>query len=267
VKHPIRTIALLGVTVMALGAAGTAVANAGEPAGTGPRAAAVLTDEDVEADPAEVDGPDRIDEEVVTLDPADGPAQELDPSVDVDATVPVRSEPAEFTAAEQAAEAAAQAAAVEAASDPILATFSASGVKYGKPIKRAKVIARAKNWFDRNVQYNQHATAWDVNHGKRYRTDCSGFVSMTWALTSSRNTRNLDQVGTKLNWSSLKAGDMVLRDGHHVQLFEKWTSKAKTAFWIYEEGSTASDMNHRVVKLSTAKNGGYKPWKYKKIAD
>jgi hypothetical protein len=89
---------------------------------------------------------------------------------------------------------------------------------------------------------------------------------MSWGLKTSRNTRDLDGVATRINWSSLKAGDMLLRNGH-VQLFDRWANKAKTSFWIYEEGSPSSDMNHYKVKLSSSKSGGYKPWKYKKARD
>jgi cell wall-associated NlpC family hydrolase len=156
-------------------------------------------------------------------------------------------------------------ASAEGVQDEEVAPFAAAKVGYGKTIKRADVIKRAKNWYNRNVPYSQSAYAWDINKGKKYRTDCSGFVSMTWALTSSRTTRNLHEVSTKIAWKNLKPGDMVLRKGHHVQLFEKWTSSAHTSFWIYEEGSTASDMNHRKVKVSSEKSSGYVPYKYKKI--
>jgi len=156
-------------------------------------------------------------------------------------------------------------AAPEGVEEAEVAPFAAAKVSYGKAIKRADVIKRAKNWYNRNVPYSQSAYAWDINKGKKYRTDCSGFVSMTWALTSSRTTRSLHEVSTKIAWKNLKPGDMVLRKGKHVQLFEKWANSSKTQFWIYEEGSTASDMNHRKVKVSTAKNSGYVPYKYKKI--
>jgi hypothetical protein len=89
---------------------------------------------------------------------------------------------------------------------------------------------------------------------------------MSWALKDSRNTRNLNGVSYRINWSSLKPGDMVLRGGH-VRLFEKWANKSKTSFWIYEEGSTASDMNQYKVKVSKSKSGGYKPWRYNKVRD
>jgi cell wall-associated NlpC family hydrolase len=107
-----------------------------------------------------------------------------------------------------------------------------AGVRYGGPITRAGVILRAKNWWDRRIPYSQHAYAWDNNHGKQYRTDCSGFVSMAWALTNSRVTRTLDAVSTPISWSSLQPGDMLLHRGHHVQLLEKWANSSHTSMWI-----------------------------------
>ncbi|WNV86468.1 hypothetical protein [Umezawaea sp. Da 62-37] len=144
---------------------------------------------------------------------------------------------------------------------------AAKAASYGGTITRAEVLSRAKDWWTRKVPYSQSKYAFDVNKGKKYRTDCSGFVSMTWKITSSRNTSTLDDIATKIGWASLKPGDMVLRAGHHVKLFEKWTSSAKTSMWIYEEGSTATDMDHETVSVSSLKSGGYVPWKYKKIKD
>lgn len=135
---------------------------------------------------------------------------------------------------------------------------------YGGAITRAEVISRAKNWWDRKIPYSQTAYAWDVNHGKQYRTDCSGFVSMAWKLTTSRTTSTLDEVATRVTWANLQPGDMILRNGH-VKLFEKWTSSAKTAMWIYEQGSTSTDMDHETVSVSSLKSGGYLPWKYRNI--
>ena len=140
----------------------------------------------------------------------------------------------------------------------------AAAASYGGVISRSEVIARAKNWWDRRVPYSQSAYAWDVNHGKQYRTDCSGFVSMAWKLTTSRTTYTLDEVSTRINWAQLQPGDMILRNGH-VKLFEKWANSAHTSVWIYEEGSTATDMDHETVSIATLRSGGYLPWKYRNI--
>lgn len=210
-----------------------------------------------------IDGTDRIVEQAPPPDADDAlPPQGYDPVADVDATLPP------IGGAEKGTEPDADYVAPEGEEDaPSVTTLAASSVSYGKPIKRAKVIARAKNWYSRNVQYSQTSYSWDVNHGKKFRQDCSGFVSMSWALTSSRTTRTLDGVSHRINWSSLKPGDMVLRSGHHVQLFEKWANKAHTRFWLYEEGNPRSDMNHFKLSVSTAKANGFKPWRYNKIRD
>jgi hypothetical protein len=146
---------------------------------------------------------------------------------------------------------------------PISQEQAAAG--YGGTITRTEVMKRAKDWWDRKVPYSQSAYTWDVNHGKKYRQDCSGFVSMAWKLTSSRTTSTLDEVATKIAWANLKPGDMILRNGH-VKLFEKWANSAHTSVWIYEEGNTRDDMDHESISIASLKDGGYAPWKYKKIS-
>lgn len=198
--------------------------------------------------------------DVAAVDPVDA-AQDFDAARDVDPSLPAVRD------IEDGSLPGVDFVAPEGPAEPEVAAFKAAGITYGGKIKRSVVIARAKNWYSRNVPYSQSAYAWDVNHGKKYRTDCSGFVSMTWALTSSHTTRDLNKYGTAVGWGTLKPGDMLLRAGHHVQLFEKWADSKKTVFWIYEEGSTASDMNHYKVRVASSKANGYKPYKYKKIVD
>ncbi|HEX8632170.1 MAG TPA: hypothetical protein VF755_28760 [Catenuloplanes sp.] len=211
---------------------------------------------------------DESDKVVPVTPPTDEldalPAQEVDATRDVDATLPPVHDVEKGVGPTEAQIAAF--AAQEAPSEPTTKAFVAGRLRYGAPIKRSLVISRAKNWLARNVQYNTHGSAWDVNHGKRYRTDCSGFLSMTWALSQQRSTRDLGNISTRINWSTAKPGDMVLRNGH-VQLFEKWGNKGKTKFWIIELGSEASDMNHRLVTVAAEKRSGYRPWKYNKIRD
>ncbi|MCP2258260.1 Cell wall-associated hydrolase, NlpC family [Streptoalloteichus tenebrarius] len=142
--------------------------------------------------------------------------------------------------------------------------ITAADASYGGTITRNEVMKRAKDWWDRKVPYNQNASAWDINKGKKYRTDCSGYVSMAWKLKTSRTTYTLDEVSKKIGWGDLKPGDIVLSNGH-VKLFEKWADSKKTVMWIYEQGSTKTDMDHEKVSVSWLKNNGYTPRKYDKI--
>src|SRR5690348_11731864 len=62
----------------------------------------------------------------------------------------------------------------------------------GGPITGMQVILRAQDWVQKNPTYSQSAyIAGPDADGKTYRTDCSGYVSMTWHLTSSYSTRTL----------------------------------------------------------------------------
>lgn len=55
----------------------------------------------------------------------------------------------------------------------------------GGPIDRSEVIARAQNWVNRGLTYNQSAWSTDIDGAHTYRRDCSGLVSMAWHLGSS----------------------------------------------------------------------------------
>ena len=78
---------------------------------------------------------------------------------------------------------------------------------------------RAADWLRRDVAYSQDNSRaqWDLNR-TRYRPDCSGFVSMAWALDPGRPglgrapvTWELPAYATRIRWASLHAGDILLR--------------------------------------------------------
>ncbi|WP_432974308.1 hypothetical protein [Dactylosporangium sp. CA-233914] len=152
---------------------------------------------------------------------------------------------------------------------------AAAATGYGGDVKRSIVIGRAQDWYDRNVPYSQNLDestwVWDENHGRKYRPDCSGFISMTWKLTSSRNTQTLTDVSHTINWNDLLPGDALLKTTgnlatEHVRLFDKWVDASTHAdFWYYEEGSTATDMNHVRVNVRDIRNDGYHPIRYDHI--
>ncbi|MBL7256360.1 hypothetical protein [Paractinoplanes lichenicola] len=144
------------------------------------------------------------------------------------------------------------------------AELTAAG--YGQPIKRDAVMTRAKDWYNRNVQYNDQASAWDVNQGKRYRTDCSGFVSMAWKLKTSKVTWTLNDVSHVINWNDLLRGDAIVHAHDHAVLFDKWVDpETKADFWVYEESNPTNDMNHRKVHVVDIRNDGFKPYRYNGI--
>jgi hypothetical protein len=143
---------------------------------------------------------------------------------------------------------------------------AAAAPGYGGDVKRSIVINRAQDWFDRNVQYDSGAVAWDINQGRQYRQNSSGFLSMTWKLTDNATTSTLGSYSHQINWNDLLPGDALLKPGNHVLLFDSWVNAdTKADFWIYELRNSSSDMLHRKVNVRDTRNDGFLPMRYDHI--
>jgi hypothetical protein len=126
----------------------------------------------------------------------------------------------------------------------------------GGTIGTSEILSRAKNWYDRDIPYSQTSTATDVN-GRYYRTDCSGFVSMAWHLSSSLTTSTLPDVSTVISKSSLRPGDALdnTSDGH-VVLFVKWLDKSEGTFSFYQEANPSIDMAYGTADIDSGNIAG-----------
>ncbi|NEA25176.1 hypothetical protein [Actinomadura bangladeshensis] len=136
-------------------------------------------------------------------------------------------------------------------------------------VTRDQVIARAKTWHPHTssrVPYSQSKT-----HGG-YRTDCSGYASMTLRLPKpGPNTVGLasSKYSTRIKMSQLKKGDLIIdaigsNTTRHVVIFEKWTSGKHTAYWAYEQrGGYGTDHRTRTYGLSSGSQ--YKAYRPKNI--
>ncbi|WP_249998404.1 hypothetical protein [Actinoplanes sp. M2I2] len=152
------------------------------------------------------------------------------------------------------------------ASVAVLQVPAAAAPAYGGDVKRSIVINRAENWLDRHVPYDVGAFAWDINRGRQYRQDSSGFVSMTWKLTTSATTRTLGGYSHEIDWNDLLPGDALLNEGLHVCLFDAWVDEGtKADFWVYELRDAASDMRRHRVNVRSARSDGYRPMRYDHI--
>jgi hypothetical protein len=98
-------------------------------------------------------------------------------------------------------------------------------------ITRAQIVARARDWLEHKVPYGETEGWQDAAVGGPYRIDCSGFVSMAWALGSSLITSTLPQAGTVVATSisgdtKIAPGDALDYTADHVVLFDHWTDAA-----------------------------------------
>lgn len=159
------------------------------------------------------------------------------------------------------------AAIVPAAAIPTLVVASPAEAAYKGTIKRSAVMLRAKNWYNRGIQYDMGATASDREKKHHYRKDCSGFVSMCWhTKTPGYSTRTLPDIAKQIKWSSLKRGDIVNSYDNHVMLFDKW-SNDEGYIWIYDLVNPQVDMRHAKVRTLTLKQQNYIPRRYKNIVN
>jgi hypothetical protein len=136
-------------------------------------------------------------------------------------------------------------------------------------VTRNQVIPHATTWHPHTssrVPYSQSKT-----HGG-YRTDCSGYASMTLRLPKpGPNTVGLasSTYSKRISMSQLQKGDLIIdaigsNTTRHVVIFEKWTSSKHTAYWAYEQrGGYGTDHRTRTYGLSSGSQ--YKAYRPKNI--
>jgi hypothetical protein len=100
----------------------------------------------------------------------------------------------------------------------------------GGNVAQSTVLARAAAWVAANVPYNTNGCAHRAEGS--FREDCSGFVSMAWALASSLNTwafnpatNGGDSRFVPIARAALVPGDALVVDNsstNHIALFTGW---------------------------------------------
>jgi hypothetical protein len=133
-------------------------------------------------------------------------------------------------------------------------------------ITRAEIILRAQQWLTEQVPYSEDA--WWTDSDGVYRQDCSGYVSMAWALDPDIDfwTGNLDTVSYTIPAAQLEPGDILLSDSHTI-LFAGWADAAHTTFDFYEE-SHPGTVAHFVVDAPLADylDNGFAAFRYDGVA-
>jgi cell wall-associated NlpC family hydrolase len=129
------------------------------------------------------------------------------------------------------------------------------------PVAPEQALARAATWITANnggtVPYSQAKCFPDFTSSSagcvppKYRTDCSGFVSMAFGLSLSYVTGDMAQswFSTPITKGELQPGDLMLNatpgDGH-VVLFERWADSAHSSYVAYEQSGDGGT-HHRTI--------------------
>lgn len=161
---------------------------------------------------------------------------------------------------------------------------------FASAITRSEIIARGLVWTDLRIPYSQsrYCTAGgSMLTGSNaylygYRTDCSGFASMTLRLkTSAGRPLSLDTAGLPnrlrmITKSKLVPGDLIVRpktlkiDGKtvpygHAVVFGGWTDSTKTYYWGLHESSSRGGAVRTKLRYGVSGFGdevGFAPYRY-----
>lgn len=143
----------------------------------------------------------------------------------------------------------------------------------GGPIRRAEELARGQFWVNRRVPYSMSGYYPDPQ-GRRYRTDCSGFVSMALHLPVSASTVSLPQYVHRISWAQLRPGDIVGNLGAgtagangHVVIFMGWANSSHTVMNTMEQRGGAGATRYQRPKGFRVGSMYTLPYRYNKIAD
>jgi hypothetical protein len=125
-------------------------------------------------------------------------------------------------------------------------------------------VKRGQSWVDDHVSYSQSRT--HTNRYGTYRQDCSGFVSLAWALSSSYTTATLPDVSFAIDESDLRRGDILLhlatrKTSGHVVMFDRWVDSAHTSYVVYEETPSTGASHHTIPYPYWSGHGTYVPYR------
>ena len=126
-----------------------------------------------------------------------------------------------------------------------------------------RTMTRAESWSRARVGYSLVQSF--TNRYGTYRRDCSGFVSMAWALGSSYSTWTLPRVAHPLTKAGLRRGDILLHrpaSGYgHVVIFDRWANRAHSAYVAYEQTPGTGDKHHTLPYPYYRNHGTYTPYR------
>lgn len=139
-----------------------------------------------------------------------------------------------------------------------LVLFVLSGATPAAAISRNTVLSRAQTWMDAQIPYSQ------TTYYKGYRTDCSGYVSMSWRTGFSYSTRSFHSVSTSIAVEALKPGDALHKVGH-IRLFYGWLDDSHTLYMCYEQ--TGPTLKSSIRSVADDLAAGYHACRYRHITD
>jgi len=101
-----------------------------------------------------------------------------------------------------------------------------------------------------DIDYSEY---WECKHA--CGVDCSGFVSRCWNLSNKYSTNTLPYVSYQINYSSLKPGDVLNKQGVHVILFKEFVNDEKTIIRTIESGISKAKVFENDYNVEVSEDG------------
>jgi hypothetical protein len=125
-----------------------------------------------------------------------------------------------------------------------------------------QMLNRGQDWVGDSVGYSQTQGWEDSATGGPYRTDCSGFISMAWGLSTSLTTETLPSVATVVDSNitgetNMQPGDALDYTADHAVLFVSWISKSAGTFYYDAEHQTGTVTSEMVGNLKSGYLEGF----------
>jgi len=89
---------------------------------------------------------------------------------------------------------------------------------------------------------------------------------MVWKLPTNMNTRTLSLVSKPIMKDELLPGDIILKKGVHVVIFDKWSPNSTTNYWAYDQTPDFT-VYHEIKRYPYFGRSGYAPFRYRNISD
>ncbi|MCX4657942.1 VCBS repeat-containing protein [Streptomyces uncialis] len=137
----------------------------------------------------------------------------------------------------------------------------------GGPITRQNIINRAQYWVDQQVPYDRTAYRGDL-HGRPYRTDSGGLVSMAWRLGTSATPRTLPHHSTRLGGvDELQPGDALSNGMGRAAVFVEWTDALRTSATVIELAGPGTVAHRTQYSANLITLGRFKPYRFNRVIE
>jgi|GEM_PF-3158410 len=133
---------------------------------------------------------------------------------------------------------------------------SGEAYKWGGYDDESQFTTKIANGYAAGYPWNDRVVDWACG------IDCSGLVSRCWALAWKYGTWHLDNISVPVSWDNLQQGDILLKPGSHVIIFDQWYSPGVISGFDASVEVYPARVDWREFQKDVLESWGYSPKRY-----